>query len=117
MLLLATVVMSQIPPTASSLSDFQAIFDASLKAYEKKTKKDLLAHPLMSQLQTCHSPTDILAVLYTQVQQFEQSTSSDDNLTKWLVPTVNVLYAFSEVLSTGIGRVSYIWTIILRPTP
>jgi hypothetical protein len=108
--------MSQIPPPTSSPSNFQAIFDASLKAYEKKTKKDLLAHPLMSQLQTCHSPTDILAVLCTQVQQFEQSTSGDDRLTKWLNPTVNVLYAFSEVLGASIGRVSYTRRIILRST-
>ncbi|KAH8997812.1 hypothetical protein EDB86DRAFT_3076349 [Lactarius hatsudake] len=55
----------------------QAIFYASMKEYEKKTKKDLLAHPLMAQLQTCNSPTDILAVLRTQVQQFEQSMSND----------------------------------------
>jgi hypothetical protein len=105
--------MSQTPPTASSSSNFQAIFAASLKAYEKKTKKDLLAHPLMPQLQTCNSPTDILAVLRTQVQQFEQSTSGDDRLTKWLTPTVNVLYAFSGVLGAGVGLVSSIRTIPL----
>ena len=112
----AAVAMSQTPPTASSSSNFQAIFYASMKEYQKKTKKDLLAHPLMAQLQTCNSPTDILAVLHTQVQQFEQSTSGDDKLTKWLTPTVNVLYAFSGVLGSGVGLVSSIRTIILRST-
>ncbi|KAH9059851.1 hypothetical protein EDB87DRAFT_1822474 [Lactarius vividus] len=97
--------MSQTPPTASSSSNLQAIFCASLDTYKKKTKKDLLAHPLMVRFQTCNSPTDILAVLRTQVQQFEQSTSSDDKLTKWLSPTVNVLYAFSAVLGEGVGLV------------
>ena len=72
-----------------------------MKEYEKKTKKDLLAHPLMAQLQNCKSPTDILAILRTQVQQ-----SDDDKLTKWLTPTVNVLYAFSGVLGAGVGLVS-----------
>ncbi|KAH9028017.1 hypothetical protein EDB83DRAFT_2555160, partial [Lactarius deliciosus] len=94
--------MSQTP---SSSSNLQAIFNASIKEYQKKTKKDLLLHPLMGQLQTCNSPTDILAVLRTQVQQFEQSTSDDDKLTKWLNPTVNVLYAFSAVLGEGVGLV------------
>ncbi|KAH9070682.1 hypothetical protein EDB83DRAFT_2550853, partial [Lactarius deliciosus] len=94
--------MSQISPTASCSPNFQAIFYASLKAYEEKTKKDLLAHPLMAQLQTCNSPTDILAVLRTQVQHFE-STRDDDKLTKWLNPTVNVLYAFSAALGEGVG--------------
>ncbi|KAH9059077.1 hypothetical protein EDB87DRAFT_1822911 [Lactarius vividus] len=97
--------MSQTPSTATSSSNFQAIFYASIKGYEKKTKKDLLTHPLTTQLQTCNSPTDILAVLRTQVQQFEQSTSGDDTLTRWLIPTVNVLYAFSAALGEGVGLV------------
>ncbi|KAH8976898.1 hypothetical protein EDB92DRAFT_1021904 [Lactarius akahatsu] len=95
--------MSQKPPTASS--NFQAVFCASLETYKRKTKKDLLAHPLMGQLQTCSSPTDILAILRTQVQEFEESTSGDDTLTKWLNPTVNVLYAFSAALGEGVGLV------------
>ncbi|KAH9022809.1 hypothetical protein EDB84DRAFT_1441118 [Lactarius hengduanensis] len=97
--------MSRTPHTASSSSNFQAIFYASINEYEKKTKKDILVHPLMVQLQTCNSPADILAVLHTQIQQFEQSTSGDDKLTKWLNPTVNVLYAFSAALGEGIGLV------------
>ena len=112
--LLLPVTMSQSPPTASSSSALQTIFVASLKEYEKKTKNDLLTHPLMAQLQTCNSPTDILAILRAQVQQFEQSTSGDDKLTKWLNPTVNVLYAFSSVIGTGVGLVNSIQMIILR---
>ena len=92
----------QTPPTTPSSSHFQATFYASLQEYRKKTKKDLLAHPLMAQLQACKSPTDILAVLRTQVQQ---STFGDDKLLKWLTPTVNVLYAFSGVLGAGVGLV------------
>ncbi|KAH9001948.1 hypothetical protein EDB83DRAFT_2324510 [Lactarius deliciosus] len=95
--------MSQTP---SSSSNLQAIFNDSIKEYRKKTKKDLLLHPLMGQLQTCNSPADILAVLRTQVQQFEESTSGDDKLTKWLNPTVNVLYAFSAVLGEGVGLIT-----------
>ncbi|KAH9008801.1 hypothetical protein EDB84DRAFT_1584341 [Lactarius hengduanensis] len=97
--------MSCTPSTASSSSNFQAIFCASLETYKKKTKKDLLAHPLMGQLQTCNSPTDILAVLRTQVRQFEQSTFGDEKFKKWLNPTVNVLCAFSAALGEGAGLV------------
>ncbi|KAF8267871.1 hypothetical protein EI94DRAFT_1254932 [Lactarius quietus] len=97
--------MSQTPPTASSSSNFRNIFVASLKTYEKKTKNDLLTHPLMAQFQTCSSPADILAVLRTQAQQFEESTADNDKLTRWLNPTVNVLYAFSSVLGAGLGLV------------
>jgi hypothetical protein len=91
--------------TAASSSNFQLIIDNALKAYEKRTKKDLLAHPLASQLQACDSPGAILTVLQQQVQ-LDQSRSSDDQWSKWLGPTVNILYSLSETLGEGIGLVS-----------
>ena len=98
--------MSQTQPTTIASSHFQAIFDAALKSYQKQTKKDLLAHPLASQLQSCHSTNAILAVLQDQVQQFDKSHSGDERLTKWLTPMVNVLCAFSAVVTGGVGLVS-----------
>jgi hypothetical protein len=91
--------------TASSSSNFQLIFNNALKAYEKRTKKDLLAHPLASQLQACDSPTAILAILRLQVQGLDQSRSGDDRWTKWLGPTINVLYTFSATLGEGVSLV------------
>ena len=88
----AALMSNSRPITAgSSSSNFQPIFDNALKVYEKRTKKDLLAHPLATELQYCDSPTKILAVLHRQVQGLDQSLSSDDRWTKWLDPTVNVL--------------------------
>ncbi|KAI0265231.1 hypothetical protein BGY98DRAFT_1103165 [Russula aff. rugulosa BPL654] len=91
--------------TASSSSNFQLIFNNALKAYEKRTKKDLLAHPLAAELQNCNSPRNILDVLHQQVQGLDRSMSSDDRWTKWLDPTVNVLYMLSETLGKGISLV------------
>ena len=91
---------------ASSSSNFQLIFNNALKAYEKRTKKDLLAHPLAAKLQDCNSPTKILAVLRQQAQGLDQSPSSGDRWTKWLDPTVNVLYMLSETIGEGISLVS-----------
>jgi hypothetical protein len=93
-------------PSSSSSSNFQAIFSTAVKAYEKRTKKDLLLHPLASQLQACDSPTSILAVLQGQVDGLDQARKSDERLTKWLNPTVNVLLAFSGTLGEGVGLVS-----------
>jgi hypothetical protein len=92
-------------PTASS--NFQLIFNNALKAYERRTKKDLLAHPLAAELQKCNSPSAILAVLQRQVQGIDQSPSSDDRWTKWLDPTVNVLHTLSETLGEGVSLVSF----------
>jgi hypothetical protein len=92
--------------TDPSSSNFQLILNNALKVYEKRTKKDLLAHPLAAELQNCDSPTKILDVLYQQVQGLEQLQSSDDRWTKWLDPTVTVLYMLSETLGEGIRLVS-----------
>ena len=97
--------MSQIQHIGPSSPNFQLILNNALKAYEKHTKNDLLSHPLTSQLQACQSPGSILAVLQQQVQQLNQSQTSDERLTKWLDPTVNVLYAFSETLGEGVSLV------------
>ena len=102
--------MSQPPststPTPTPSSDFQSIFYVALKAYEKKTKKDLLAHPLAAQLQACKSPGDILAVLQGKVNELDQSMSVDERLSKWLNPTINVLFSFSAKIGAGVGLVS-----------
>ena len=100
--------------TPSSASNFQEIFCIAVKAYEKRTKKDILAHPLTSQLQACDSPASILAVLQEQVDDLDKAWESDERLTKWLGPTVNVLLAFSNTLGEGVSLVSIQRDIGLR---
>ena len=105
--------MSRAHPqtTASPSSHFQQMFNNAMKAYEKRTKNDLLLHPLTAQLQACDSPDAILAVLQKQVEEFNQSRDTGDRWTKWLDPTVNVLFAFSATLGECVGLVCVrIWT-------
>ncbi|KAH9973635.1 hypothetical protein BJV74DRAFT_889043 [Russula compacta] len=97
--------MSNTHVTATSSSNFQLIFSHALETYEKQTKKDLLAHPLAAQLQSCDSPSTILALLHQQVQDLNQSRNNDEKLTRWLDPTVNVIYAFSDTLGEGVSLV------------
>ena len=66
----------------------------------------LLTHPLAAQLQACDTPSSILVLLRQQVQELDRSQSSDGRLTKWLDPTVNVLYALSATLGEGVEVVS-----------
>ena len=98
-----TSPMSQQASTSTAYSRFQAIFDAALKSYQKQTKKDLTAHPLASQLQSCDSTNAIIAILQDKIGEFEQAHNSDERLTKWLNPTVNVLCAFSAAISGGVS--------------
>ena len=77
-----------------------------MKAYEKKTKTDLFTHPLATQLESCNSSTDILAVLQEKVNELDESRSRTEKLSSWLNLTLNVLYAFSATLGQGVGVVS-----------
>jgi hypothetical protein len=97
--------MSHPQPTASSSPNFRLIINNALDKYKKRTKNDLLAHPLAAQLQSCDSPSAILAVLQQQLQGSDQSQSSDDRWSRWLDPTINVLYALSSTVGTGVGLV------------
>jgi hypothetical protein len=94
-------------PTPASESRFQDIFQDALNSYQKQTKKDLLKHPLATQLQSCESTTDILNILHDRVREFEEKSDGDERLTKWLSPTVNVLNAFSAAVSGGVSLVSF----------
>ena len=98
--------MSHSHLTAALSSKFQLTINNALNLYRKRTKNDLLLHPLTSQLQVCNSPADILAVLQQQVQGLDQSRNCNERWTKWLSPTVDVLYTFSETLGECIGGVS-----------
>ena len=97
--------MSADPSTSTSNSNFASIFNAALNSYKLKTKKDLTSHPLLPRLQSCDSPEAILTVLREQISAFNQSQNGDNRLTKWVSPTVNVLYAFSAIVGQGVGLV------------
>ncbi|KAF8476607.1 hypothetical protein DFH94DRAFT_683570 [Russula ochroleuca] len=90
---------------SSSSSNFQSVLNAALDAYEKRTKSKLLTHPLAARFQSCDSPTAVLSILQDLIQQFDRRRRSDERLTDWLNPTVNVLYAFSSTLGQGLGFV------------
>jgi hypothetical protein len=97
--------MSTVPSTSTSHSNFVTIFNAALETYKRKTKKDLASDPLLPRLQSCDSPEAILAVLREQIPAFRQS-QNDDGLTKWVSPTVKVLYSFSATIGGGVGLVN-----------
>ena len=100
------IIMSAGPSTSTSNSNFTSIFNAALESYKRKTKKDLTSHPLLPSLQSCDSPEAVLTVLREQIPTFSQSQSDDDGLTKWVAPTVKVLYSFSDTIGQGVGLVN-----------
>jgi len=99
---LTWAIMSNLPSSSSSHSNLDAIFDAALRTYKKQTGKDITAHPLATELQSCNSPDAILALLRRQLPTLDQSQSGDKTFTKCLIPTVNVLHTLSKMLGKGV---------------
>jgi hypothetical protein len=98
--------MPKRSPTADSSSNYQVIFDNALKVYETKTGKDLKSDPMLRTLETCDSPDAVLAILGRQFPGVDQSGSSDERLTNWVNPVVNVLYNFAGTIGGAVGLVS-----------
>ena len=94
-------------PISSSTSppNFDSIFNSALDAYKIRTKQDLTSHPLLPSLQACNSPDAVLAVFREQFPTFTKSNNPDDAFTTRLVSTVNVIYAFSATVGTGVSLV------------
>ncbi len=102
--LLPVDLMSQTTPVIPP-SSFQSTFSHALRAYKKRTREDLLLHPLAARLQSCHSPDAILAVLQEQAQAIDQFWNGKEKLITWLDPIVRVVFALSSSLGEGIGLV------------
>jgi hypothetical protein len=94
-------IMSHHPPASTLPRNFNIIFNRAFDTYKKRTKEDLRSHPLYSRLETCTSPDAILAIL----RELSQSQNTDVRFTKWLVPTVNVLFVSCDTLGEGVGLV------------
>jgi hypothetical protein len=99
--------MSSTQVSSSSTPNFQPIFEKALEEYKNKTGKDLTTHPLAVEITGCNSPEAILTVLERKADELNQFRSSDERLTKWLNPTVNILNALSATLGVGVSSVSH----------
>ncbi|KAH9030410.1 hypothetical protein EDB85DRAFT_1432888 [Lactarius pseudohatsudake] len=98
-------MLSGLQASSSSSPNFQPIFEKALQEYKRKTGKDLTTHPLAAEIKACDSPEAILTILEGKANELNQSRSSDERLTKWLNPTVNILNALSATLGDGAGSV------------
>jgi hypothetical protein len=101
--------------TIPTLSNFEALFDAALAMYTRRTGKDLRSHPLAVAIDRCQSPDEILAIFNEQSQAFDEFRNGDPKLNKWLIPIVNGLRAISTsaAISAGASLVSLIQYPIL----
>ena len=107
--------MSQVLTTSTPSTTFETIFTAALKEYKRQTKTDIASHPLATQLQSCDSSSAIIAMLRTKAQTVNKGTN--ERWTKWLDPIVNVLFAFSVTLGSGVGVVNYSYVEPARDLP
>jgi hypothetical protein len=92
--------MSFTRSTTYSSSNLQPIFNNALQEYERRTKTNLLTHPLAARLQSCDTPGAIITLLREQVQ-----IEAQDIVDKLLDPFVNALNTLSVSLEECVSLV------------
>jgi hypothetical protein len=101
-------LMPPVQSTTTTQPDFEALLDAALSKYKKRTGQDLRDHPLAAIIDRSQSLDAILAIFQEQSRAFDEFRNGDPKLIKWLTPVVNGLYAISTstVISTAASLVS-----------
>jgi hypothetical protein len=100
--------MSSSPQTSTLPSNFKPILDAALSDYKGKTGRELLDHPLATELQRCDTVDAVLAILQDQARAFQQFKDGDQGLMKCIGPLVQVLFAFPEPEALRLGDVGLV---------
>ena len=105
---LPPVYLSYVPIAKCNFLTLSSYFQCCPEILPKADQEGHSRHLLVSQLQLCDSTSAIISVLQDQVREFEfdNACNDDEGMTKWLTPTVNVLCAFSAVVSGGVSLVS-----------
>ncbi|KAI0281742.1 hypothetical protein BC826DRAFT_1180193, partial [Russula brevipes] len=86
-----------------SQNPYDLAFENALRAFKKKTGKDLASDPLLRRLESCNSPDGVLAALREQIPDSDQPGIGNNRLMDWLDPTVNVLLNFSETIGGAVS--------------
>jgi len=88
--------------TTSPTSNFEALFDAALTKYAKRTGKGLASHPFTTMLDRCSSPDNVLVIFEEQAKAFDEFRNDDPKLIKWLRPVVDGLHALCTNIDAAV---------------
>ena len=100
-----TMSTSYASSSPISLSTFHLSFREAIRTYHKRTKNDLLLHPLAPLFQSCNDPVVALSLLQRHAQVSSRHRISNEQLKSLLTPTLIGLYAISSIGDEGVGIV------------
>lgn len=92
--------------TNTSSPSFQSILNSALDSYARQTGIDLLKHPSADKLQSCTSSEHILQLFQDRETAFKDYRDKHRKFINCLRPVVQVVHAFSGVLSEVASLVS-----------
>ena len=91
---------------SSTNTNFQSILNAALDSYARQTGIDLMKHPSADKLQSCASSEHVMQLLQDRERAFKDYQDKHHKLINCLRPVVQVVHAFSGVLSEAACLVS-----------
>ena len=92
----------------SGPSQFQTLFEAAFRNYEKQTGKTLANHPFAEKLQSCDSVESVTTVLREQIE-----TSEIRGKDRVLKPLKKVLSVLHQLSSTSVNFGQHL--VLVRP--
>jgi hypothetical protein len=98
--------MSSTGQATSSTSSVQFVIEAALADYTKNTGIDLSKTPFAAALEQSNSPEAILQLLHDRENAFKEYRDGNRGLINCLSPAVNVIQAFSGIISEAVNLVS-----------
>jgi hypothetical protein len=91
----------------ASTANFQSVLNASLDSYVKETGVDITKHPSADKLQDCHSPEDVIQLLFGREAAFKVNRDTKlGDLIDRLRPAVQVVHALTNVFGEAASLVS-----------
>jgi hypothetical protein len=101
----------QATSSTSSTSNIQLITDA-LVDYANITGIDLSKNPFAAAIERANSPGAILELLQEREKAFKDYREGNQRLISCLSPAVNVIQAFSGILSEAVSLVSHTYRLV-----
>ena len=91
------------PMNNSSSTRLHLLFDASLQGYEKQTGLKLVNHPLVLELENCHTVDSIMEILQNKACTFTRFRDDGNKIMRSVKRVVHVLHALSTSATLGEG--------------
>jgi hypothetical protein len=101
--------------SSSSSSRFRSILDNALHDFTQQTGVNLAKYDFVNQLESCHSPDEVIWLLRDKAKKFKEYREGNRKLISRITPLVQVVHVLSRFLGEAFspGRAIFVGVDVL----